>query len=151
MRRAIVYDRPDGGISIVHPVINTQGEPAGFAEADAEARAWATVPADALSPRWVEAGDFPQDRSLREAWRHDGEAFSIDLDHARALTKTRLRRERAQLLAAQDIAFLRAQEAGASTTAVVAEKQRLRDVTRLADAAATADELKTLTATRTII
>jgi hypothetical protein len=45
---------------------------------------------------------------------------------------------------AQDVAFQRALESGTDTTAIVAEKQRLRDVTKLADTATTLDELKAL-------
>ncbi len=39
-----------------------------------------------------------------------------------------------------------AQEAGADTSAIVAEKNRLRDITKLADSATTLDELKNLEA-----
>jgi hypothetical protein len=67
--------------------------------------------------------------------------IKVNLDKAKAITKDRLRAERAPLLQAQDIAFQRATEEGASTVAIVAEKQRLRDVTKLADAATTLDQL----------
>lgn len=69
----------------------------------------------------------------------------ISLDKAKAITKDRLRAERAPLLQAQDVAFQRATEEGADTTAIVAEKQRLRDITALADSATTLDELKSIT------
>jgi len=72
--------------------------------------------------------------------------ITINLDKAKAITKDRLRAERTPLLEAQDVAFQRALESGADTTAIVAEKQRLRDVTQLADQATTLDELKTLKA-----
>jgi hypothetical protein len=70
--------------------------------------------------------------------------ISIDIDKAKALTKDRLRAERAPLLAAQDVAFQRALESGSDTAAIVAEKQRLRDVTSQVDACTTTDELKAL-------
>jgi hypothetical protein len=70
--------------------------------------------------------------------------ITINFDKAKAITKDRLRAERAPLLAAQDVAYQRALEASADTSAIVAEKQRLRDVTQLADAATSLDELKTL-------
>jgi hypothetical protein len=72
--------------------------------------------------------------------------ITINLDKAKAITKERLRAERTPLLQAQDVAFQRALESGADTTAIVAEKQRLRDITKLADQATTLDELKTLKA-----
>jgi hypothetical protein len=70
--------------------------------------------------------------------------ITINLDKAKAITKERLRAERTPLLQAQDVAFQRALESGADTSAIVAEKQRLRDITNLADQATTLDELKTL-------
>ena len=70
--------------------------------------------------------------------------ITINLDKAKAITKDRLRAERKPLLEAQDVAFQRAMEEGADTAAIVAEKQRLRDVTKLADTATTLDELKAL-------
>jgi hypothetical protein len=68
----------------------------------------------------------------------------INLSKAKEITKDRLRAERAPLLQAQDVAFQRALEDGADTAAIVAEKQRLRDITNLADEATTLDELKGL-------
>jgi hypothetical protein len=70
----------------------------------------------------------------------------INVDKAKEITKERLRAERAPLLQAQDVAFQRALEDGADTAAIVAEKQRLRDITQLADQAVTLDELKELKA-----
>jgi hypothetical protein len=72
--------------------------------------------------------------------------ITINLEKAKAITKDRLRAERSPLLQAQDVAFQRALESGADTTAIVAEKQRLRDITKLVDAATTTDELKELKA-----
>lgn len=71
--------------------------------------------------------------------------ITINLDKAKQITKERLREEREPLLAAQDVAFQRALESGADTSSIVAEKQRLRDVTDLVDAATTLDELKGIT------
>jgi hypothetical protein len=70
----------------------------------------------------------------------------INVDKAKEITKDRLRAERTPLLQAQDVAFQRALEEGADTAAIVAEKQRLRDITNLADQATTLDELKAITA-----
>ena len=68
----------------------------------------------------------------------------INLSKAKEITKERLRSERKPLLEAQDVLFMKAQEDGADTTAIVTEKNRLRDLTKLADDASTVDELKTL-------
>jgi hypothetical protein len=71
--------------------------------------------------------------------------ITINFDKAVEITKDRLRSERTPLLQAQDVAFQRALESGADTAAIVAEKQRLRDITALADTATTLDELKEIT------
>ena len=71
---------------------------------------------------------------------------TVNMDKAKELTKARLRNERTPLLQAQDVAFQRALESGADTTAIVAEKQRLRDITDLADSATTLEELRSLKA-----
>ena len=68
----------------------------------------------------------------------------INIDKAKEITKARLRTEREPLLLAQDIAYQRALESGADTSAIVAEKQRFRDITKLVDLANTLDELKAL-------
>ena len=70
--------------------------------------------------------------------------ITIDIDKAKALTKDRLRAERTPLLAAQDVLFQRALESNSDTAAIVAEKQRLRDITSQVDACTTTDELKAL-------
>ena len=73
-------------------------------------------------------------------------AIIIDIDKAKDITKDRLRQEREPLLLAQDVAFQRALEINADTSAIVAEKQRLRDITTLVDTANTIEELKALEA-----
>lgn len=70
--------------------------------------------------------------------------ITVNFDKAKEITKARLRAERQPLLQAQDVEFQKALESGADTAAIVAEKQRLRDITKLADTATTLDELKAL-------
>ena len=72
--------------------------------------------------------------------------ITINIDKAKQITKERLRMEREPLLQAQDVAFQRALESGADTTAIVAEKQRLRDITKAVDTLETLDELKEIKA-----
>lgn len=70
--------------------------------------------------------------------------ITVNLNKAREITKARLRAERTPLLQKLDVDFQRALESGADTSAIVAEKQRLRDITDLADQAQTLDELRAL-------
>ena len=72
--------------------------------------------------------------------------ITINFDKAKEITKARLRLEREPLLQAQDVAFQRALEADADTSAIVAEKQRLRDITKAVDALTTLEELKEIKA-----
>jgi len=70
--------------------------------------------------------------------------ITINMNKAKDITKKRLRIERKPLLEAQDILFMKAQESGTDTTAIVVEKQRLRDITNQVDSCTTTDELKAL-------
>ena len=72
-------------------------------------------------------------------------SITINFTKAQALTKDRLRADRKPLLEAQDVLFQRALETGKDATAIVKEKQRLRDVTKLVDVATTLDALKGVT------
>ena len=94
----------------------------------------------------VDYDTLPNDHNnFFNAWELVDGAVTVNFDKAKAITKDRLRAERKPFLEAQDVAFQRALESGADTSAIVAEKQRLRDVTQLADQATTLDELKALT------
>ena len=70
--------------------------------------------------------------------------ITISIPKAKDITKDRLRLDRKPLLEAQDVLFMQAQESGADTTAIVAEKARLRDITDSADSCTTTDQLKAL-------
>ena len=74
--------------------------------------------------------------------------ITINMTKAKDITKERLRQERTPLLEAEDIKFMRAQEEGSDTTAIVAEKKRLRDITNQVDSCTTTDELKTLSCSK---
>ena len=68
--------------------------------------------------------------------------ITVNINKAKEITKDRLRAERKPLLEAQDVAFQRALETSEDTTAIVAEKARLRDITNQVDTMTTVDELK---------
>lgn len=131
--RKIIYTRPDGGLSVVYPVVS-------------EEASWAKLPPDAINPRFVDALELPQDRTFRNAWKDTGAAVAHDMPKCRELHKDTLRRIRAPLMTALDTAYLRADEVGdlAEKARIAAKKQALRDVT--ADpaiaAATTPEELK---------
>jgi len=68
--------------------------------------------------------------------------ITVNITKAKDITKDRLRAERKPLLEEQDVLFMQAQEQGADTSAIVAEKQRLRDITNQVDSMTTVEELK---------
>ena len=68
--------------------------------------------------------------------------MEVNFSKAQDITKDRLRADRTPLLEAQDVLFMRAQEAGSDTSAIVTEKQRLRDITVQVDSMTTLDQLK---------
>ena len=92
----------------------------------------------------VKVSTLPENHDFFDAWEQTKGVVTVNLDKAKNITKNRLRRERAPLLTAQDIAYQRALETGAPTTDIVAEKNRLRDITKLADNCTTLDELRAL-------
>lgn len=106
----------------------------------------------------LDRGDIPTDwvligtgmewssdtRWAHETYRYVDGFIVPDLSAAKEETKKRLRAEREPLLAQLDIQFQRNLETNADNTAVIAEKQRLRDITNLVDNA-TLDELLEIT------
>ena len=73
--------------------------------------------------------------------------ITVDITKAKVITKDRLRADRKPLLEEQDILFMKAQEAGSDTSAIVTEKQRLRDITNQVDSMTTTTQLKAATVT----
>jgi len=70
--------------------------------------------------------------------------ININMDKARDIYREKVRQARNPKLAAKDVEFQRALETGADTSAIVADKQALRDAPASAaiEAATTPDELK---------
>jgi hypothetical protein len=136
MTQAIIFTNDNGGVSICIPT----GEISIDAVMDKD------VP-KGKSARIVNLTDLPnQHQDFYDAWEMDATSVKVNITKAKEITKNRLRAERAPLLAAQDVAYQRAMETGADTKAIVAEKNRLRDITMLADAATTLDALRALKA-----
>jgi hypothetical protein len=132
MAQVIVYTSSDGNVHVCAPTGEISIE---------EVQAKDTPSGSVI----IDSSTLP-DTYFFGAWELSGSTVLVNMGKAKALTKTRLRMEREPLLAAQDVAYQRALESNSDTSAIVAEKQRLRDITALADAVATLDELKALQA-----
>ena len=131
--QVIIFTNENGGVSVCVPT----------GELDIEVVKAKDTPSHSII---VDSSALPEaDNDFFNAWELNGGTVSVNLDKAKALTKARLRMEREPLLAAQDVLYMRAMEAGQDTSAIVAEKQRLRDITNLADACTTTAQLRALT------
>lgn len=130
MAKVIIFRNENGGVSVCYPT----GE---LAIEEVLAK---DCPAGAII---VDAASLPEtDSDFFNAWELKKGKVTVNIGKAREITKSRLRSEREPLLAAQDVAFQRALETGADTVQIVAEKQRLRDVTLVVDNCKTTDELR---------
>ena len=135
MTQAIIFQNDNGGVSTCIPT----------GEISIDAVMTKDVPTG-RGARIVNITDLPRDNDFYDAWEMDATSVTVNLDKAKELTKKRLRAERVPLLQAQDVAFQRALETGADTSAIVAEKQRLRDITGLVDAVTTLEGLRAIKA-----
>jgi len=137
MAQVIIFTNSNGGVSVCIPT----------GELDIHAVKAKDTPSTSII---VQDSELPQaDNDFFNAWELADGVVTVNLDKAKEITKTRLRAEREPLLAAQDVLFQRAQETGADTTAIVAEKTRLRDVTGLVDGCTATTQLRQLTPTST--
>ena len=145
----IVYTDNSGNTCIVHPLNQSDVAvtvPEVAAMTPLEFIEWIKdkdVPADATNVSIVAADAIPTDRTFRNALKHD---LTHDKQKCVDITNARLRAERAPLLAELDVQVIRSQETGAETSSLIAEKNRLRDITKLANPSMTLDELKALKA-----
>lgn len=136
MSQVIIFTNENGGVSVCMPT----------GELPIEQVQGKDIPAGVQS--FIVAQDsLPNDdNDFFNAWEQTNGVVSVNLSKAKEITKSRLRREREPLLAEQDVAFQRALESGADTSAIIAEKQRLRDLPTLANACTTLNELRALKA-----
>ena len=131
MTQVIIHANSNGGVSVTVPT----------GEISIQEVLLKDCPSGAII---VEQSALPTANDFFDAFELADGVVTVSLTKATEITKKRLRSEREPLFAAQDIAFQRAQEANADTTAIVAEKQRLRDVTKLADAQTTLEGLRAI-------
>ena len=71
----------------------------------------------------------PSDRHFRNAWSLSGKTITEDLTASKVIFKDKIREVRTPLLAAEDVVYMKALEAGDSDAqaASVATKKKLRD------------------------
>ena len=69
-------------------------------------------------------------------------SITVDITKAKNIWKEKIRKARESKLAALDVEFMKAQEAGSDTSTIVANKKELRDFSAQVDSATTVDEIK---------
>ena len=146
---AILYQRPDGGVSIMYPTpwseargpcvdrflewCAAKGLPTDAAD-DVMEKQWLDhvvekdVPKDAVAIKACARSEIPEDRTFRHALTMD---LTHDMTKAREIWRAKIRAERAPKLAALDVAYQRADERAdtAAKADIVKAKQALRDAT----------------------
>ena len=71
-------------------------------------------------------------------------AIFVNIDKAKDVWKEKIRTARKPVLEKLDIDFMKAQEAGTSTTSIVADKNVLRNLPSQVDTSTTIDEIKSV-------
>jgi hypothetical protein len=132
MTKMIIHTNEDGSVSVTIP----------SGEISIEEVLAKDCPDHAII---VNRADLPnKHHDFFNAWELVDGQVTVNIGKATDITKARLRAERKPLMEAQDVLFQRALESGTDTKAIVAEKQRLRDITKIS--VTTLDELKGLSA-----
>lgn len=140
--KLVVYTHPVHGVCVFHPAKDNRAPGEGEIQWLARCIARA-VPPEAEDAMIVNASALPPDRRFRNAWViRDGQVM-VDMDMARELHRTRIRRTRQRMLREADVDQLRSLHDPDKLAAVEEHKQALRDLPAdpAIDAAQTPDEL----------
>jgi len=136
MNKRIIYKNNDGGISIIIPAPDS--------ELTIEEIAAKDVPPN-TDYKIVDVSELPKNREFRSAWDHIEDKIEVNFEKAKHITKQRLRQERAPLLSAQDVEYVKALEVNGDTSKIIKEKKRLRDITKLVDDVTSLEDLSKIT------
>lgn len=133
----IIYENDDGGVSVVHPALNSGLTIEEIAEKD--------VP-PGKPYQIVEDSVVPSDRTFRNAWEKDDVAIKVNMDKAKIIHMDRIREVRDKELKFLDINILLLEDMEQPVVDQRKRRQTLRDLPATFDLtkATTPDELKTL-------
>ena len=134
--KRIAWVNPDTDVlAICVPNYNCRTRPAGETDDEFLARLVTERVPDGVSHIIfddTDAGvtDFLAERTFRNGWSIDGSAVVVDMAKARVIHMDAIRKVRNKELAAKDITFMRAVEAGDTDaqSTIGTEKQVLRDI-----------------------
>ena len=124
MNMVIIYTTPNNGIAILTPAPSWSGSLEELANKD--------IPSNAT---WkiVSESEIPSDTTFISALRLENNEIVTDINIAKEIWIDKFRSARTPLLAALDISFMRAVEAGDADLQkeIASKKQALRDVTSI--------------------
>lgn len=134
MELSIMFEREDGGISIVHPAPAARrgGE---TDEQFAERIRLKDVPAG-LPSEVIRKADIPHNRRFRDAWRKAGRGVTVDVTAAKGIVLADVRAERTRRLDESDKEKIRLDEVGTpqEQKALREKRQALRDLPAIVEA-----------------
>lgn len=78
--KKIIYTRPDGGISVIHPAPGI----------DLQTVLQKDIPTDATNVQILDETEIPQDRLFRNAWRCPDKQIVHDMNECRTLYRQKL-------------------------------------------------------------
>jgi hypothetical protein len=142
----IIYTRPDGGLSIIHPIRNTYPKLEALTDEEVLERAKKDIPKGAINVQIIDESEIPKDRYFRNAWKAGQGTIEHDMLKCRELHREKMRLARKPLLETLDVEFMKALESGGPSLVedIKSKKQKLRDITTHPDieAAQTPEALK---------
>jgi len=135
MRKRGFFTRSTGDLTIIIPSYDDELRPAGMSDEEYFEFARDNMLAAMGMPNDTAVGEFdeldaPTDRTFRNAWEVSDNVIEVNMDKAKVIHMDVIRVERNKELAAKDITFMRAVEAGdaSAQSAIGTEKQVLRDL-----------------------
>ena len=137
MSKVIIYNQENGLMAVCVPALNSGLTVEQIAEKDCPAGA-----------KIIDRTDLDSlDNTFRNAWTCDTDMNpTVDMTLAKDVWRDKIRRARKPKLEELDIEYMRAQEAGEDTSAIVATKNKLRDFPSKPEieSASTVEELKAI-------
>lgn len=140
----VIIKNQNGTVGILHPILDcgltldeiiSKDVPKVLVSSDS----FGNAIYESLPYEVVEDEAIPIDRSFRNAWKHD---LSVDIPKAQLITKDRMRAERKPMLADLDVEVMKNITDPVKLAEIEAQKQVLRDITKVVDTLTTVEELK---------
>lgn len=132
--KKVLFTNPDGSVGIICPAPKSQIEAHTGPLTDEQYVGLVlsrSLPTGASNVRWLDDKDIPADRTFRDAWVDVTPESSVDVccEKAKVIALAELRSKRDKALVENDSAFVLAQKLGTDLTPVLAERERLCDLT----------------------